>query len=68
MKDLWLTYDVSDTNKSYITILENCQTDKDKHGNMIIKGGKNVAITLDELKTVAKIFNDAIASIEGSNE
>ena len=66
MKDLWLTYDVLAGAKNFMTILEDCNIDEDKDGNIVVKGGTEVPATLDELKTIAKIFNDAIADIERS--
>lgn len=64
MKDLWLTYDVGNETKSFITILENCSVDTNKNGETVIKGGTEVPVTLGELRTIAKIFNDAIDAIE----
>lgn len=65
MKDLWLTYDLPE-GMNLMTILEGCEVDEDEDDNTIIKGGTEVPVTLDELKTIAKIFNDAIANIERS--
>lgn len=65
MKDLWLTYDLPE-GMNFMTILEGCEVDEDEDDNTIIKGGTEVPVTLDELKTIAKIFNDAIANIERS--
>lgn len=65
MKDLWLTYDLPE-GMNFMTILEGCEIDEDEDDNTIIKGGTEVPVTLDELKTIAKIFNDAIANIERS--
>ena len=64
MKDLWLTYDVGNETKSFITILENCSVDTNKNGETVFKGGTEVPVTLGELRTIAKIFNDAIDAIE----
>jgi hypothetical protein len=65
MKDLWLTYDLPE-GMNFMTILEGCEVDEDEDDNTIIKGGIEVPVTLDELKTIAKIFNDAITNIERS--
>lgn len=70
MKDLWLTYDtppIMGLPSNFMTILENCKIDTNKNGDTIIKGGTEVPVTLAELKTIAKIFNDAISDIEKEN-
>ena len=71
MKDLWLTYDTPQINglpSNIMTILENCTIETNKDGDTIIKGGTEIPVTLAELKTIAKIFNDAISDIEKEND
>ena len=37
---------------------------RDENGNTVIKGGREVLPDIDEVKKIAKIFNDAIANLE----
>ena len=63
MKDLWLTYDTP-IGDNFMTILEDCEIDESENGDTIIRGGIEVPITLNELKTITKIFTGAIDEIE----
>lgn len=60
MKDLWLTYDIAEGFPSVITILENCDINEDGDNNIIIKGGKEVSVTSDELNKIIQILKDSI--------
>ena len=67
MKDLWLTYDTPEIDgvpSDFMSILEDCEVDVDANGNTVIKGGREVVPNINELKKIAKIFNDAIANLE----
>jgi len=67
MKELWLTYDIPQIKGfpcNFMTILEDCEIDADKDGNMTIKGGHEVAPDINELKKIAKIFDEAISNLE----
>lgn len=60
MKDLWLTYDIAEGFPSAITILENCDVNEDKDGNVIIKGGTEVSVTADELNKIVQILKNEV--------
>jgi hypothetical protein len=60
MKDLWLTYDIAEGFPSVITILENCDVDEDKDGNIIIRGGTEVSVTADELNKIIQILKNEV--------
>ena len=67
MRDLWLTYDtpkIDGVPSNVMSILEDCEVDTDENGNTVIKGGREVLPDIDELKKIAKIFNDAITNLE----